>query len=115
MACLANGDARNAKLAAVGRDSVEDLGQNQAVDNMAGDFDLFDDGIFGSHVLVFAGGPRCSRLFAMPWKPYTWVVFRNRQGHRIRLSLREWLLLAVREVYAQNPTIVRSKLWKSRN
>jgi hypothetical protein len=56
MSGLADRDVRDAELAAVGGDRVEHLGQNEAVDDMAGDFDLFDDGIFGSHSLVFAGG-----------------------------------------------------------
>ena len=79
---LADRDVLDAKRAAAGRDRVEHLRQNEAVDDMAGDFDLFDDGIFGGHGLVFAGGVGCSRLFVMPWKPYTWVVFTNRQGQR---------------------------------
>ena len=44
VAGLADRDLRDAKRAAAGRDRVEHLGQDQAVDDVAGDFDLFDDG-----------------------------------------------------------------------
>jgi hypothetical protein len=55
MASLADHDVRDAELAAVGGDCVEHLRQNEAIYDMAGDFDLFDDGIFDGHGLVFAG------------------------------------------------------------
>ena len=52
---LANGDVRDPELAAIRGDGIENLGQNQAIDDMAADFDFFDDGILGIHGSISAG------------------------------------------------------------
>ncbi len=49
VAGLADHDFGDAELAAVCRDRVEDLGQNEAIDDMAGDFHLFDAGVVLGH------------------------------------------------------------------
>ena len=47
VAGLADRDVLDPKLAAGGGDRVEHFRQDQAVDDVAADFDVFDDGIVG--------------------------------------------------------------------
>ena len=93
VAGLADRDLGDAKLAAAGRDRVQHLGQDEAVDDMAGDFDLFDtigDIVAGSLANCIARG----RRGLVGSRMHDGCIGTSQRYPRIAESLILWMVLA---------------------